>query len=172
MRRWERIKLLETIDSTRRIDNIWLMTNTVRRAGLHDLDRLVPLFDAYRQFYGEPSDLNRDRQFLRDRLSRNESVVLIAEDEDGAAIGFVQLYPGFSSILAGPMYLLSDLYVAAKARRRGVGTLLLKSAVETAHTTGAVRVELATAITNVAAQRLYDELGWKREEFYQYGLSL
>jgi len=148
------------------------MTNTVRQAGLHDLEQLVPLFDAYRQFYGEPSDLSRARQFLRDRLSRDESVVVIAQDEDGCAIGFVQLHRSFSSILAGSMYLLSDLYVAAKARRRGVGTRLPKSAVEMARTAGAVRLELATAITNAEAQRLYDELGWKREEFYQYGLSL
>jgi ribosomal protein S18 acetylase RimI-like enzyme len=37
---------------------------------------------------------------------------------------------------------------------------------------GAVRLEVATAITNVSAQRLYESLGWQRDEFYQYGLSL
>ena len=69
-------------------------------------------------------------------------------------------------------YVLSDLFVIPEARRRGVGTRLLKSAVETARAAGAVRVELATAITNVSAQRLYESLGWQRDEFYQYGLSL
>lgn len=148
------------------------MTHSVSRATLEDLDRLVPLFDAYRQFYGQPSDLIVARRFLSDRLVRNESVVLIAEDGAGRAVGFVQLYPSFSSILAAPMYVLSDLFVIPGARRRGVGTLLLKSAAETARANGAVRVELATAITNVPAQRLYEALGWQREEFYQYGLSL
>jgi ribosomal protein S18 acetylase RimI-like enzyme len=57
-------------------------------------------------------------------------------------------------------------------RRRGVGTLLLKSAIETARATGAVRLELATAITNVSAQRLYELLGWQRDEFYLYGFLL
>ena len=148
------------------------MSHIIRPATLDDLDQLVPLFDAYRQFYGQHSDLIVARQFLNDRLTRNESVVLVAENGGGTAIGFVQLYPTFSSILAAPMYVLSDLFVTPEVRRRGVGTLLLQSAVETARATGAVRLELATAITNVSAQRLYESLGWQRDEFRLYGLVL
>jgi len=149
------------------------MTDTVRRATIQDLDRLVPLFDGYRQFYMQQPDLLIARQFLADRLVRSEAVVLIAEDRDEAAIGFVQLFPTFSSILAAPIYLLSDLFVTPAARRRGVGTQLLNAAAEIARAAGAVRLELSTAITNLPAQRLYDALGWKRdEEFYVYGLSL
>jgi ribosomal protein S18 acetylase RimI-like enzyme len=148
------------------------VSHSVRRATLHDLDQLVPLFDAYRQFYGQPSDLIIARQFLGDRLTRNESIVLVAENDGGAAVGFVQLYPTFSSILAAPMYVLSDLFVIPEFRRRGVGTLLLQSAMETARAAGVGRLELATAIANVSAQRLYESLGWQRDEFYLYGLVL
>ena len=95
------------------------MTDTVRRASIQDLDRLVPLLDAYRQFYGQQPDLIIARQFLGDRLTRNESIVLVAENDGGAAVGFVQLYPTFSSILAAPMYVLSDLFVIPEFRRRG-----------------------------------------------------
>ena len=70
-------------------------------------------------------------------------------------------------------YVLNDLFVAPSARRRDVGTLLLKAAAETGRAAGANRLELSTAITNVSAQRLYEALWWKRdEEFYEYGLSL
>lgn len=149
------------------------MTDRVRRATLDDLDQLVLLFDGYRQFYGHASDVVVARQFLAERMSCGESVVLIAEDRDCAAIGFIQLFPSFSSVLAAPIYLLSDLFVAPVARRRGVGTLLLKAAAETGRAAGAARLELSTAITNVSAQRLYTALGWKRdEEFYVYSLSL
>ncbi|MGQ0667446.1 MAG: GNAT family N-acetyltransferase [Nitrospiraceae bacterium] len=150
------------------------MTDTVRRATLQDLDQLVPLFDRYRQFYGQQSDVIVARNFLAERLARGESMVLVAEDStNGVAIGFVQLFPTFSSVLAAPIYLLSDLFVTPAARRRRVGTLLLKAAAETARAAGAVRLELATAITNLSAQGLYEVLGWKRdEEFYVYGLSL
>jgi GNAT superfamily N-acetyltransferase len=149
------------------------MIDTVRRATVQDLDRLVPLFDGYRQFYGQQPDPIIARRFLSDRLARGESVVLTAEDRDGSAIGFVQLFPTFSSILAAPIYVLSDLFVVPAARRRGVATRLLQAAVEVARAAGAVRLELSTAIRNLPAQRLYESLGWKRdEEFYQYGLSL
>ena len=147
------------------------MTATIRRATLHDLDYLAPFFDAYRQFYGQQSDVNVARQFLHDRLAHNGSIVLIAEDHARTAIGFVQLYPTFSSILAAPIYVLSDLYVMPEARRRGVGTALLQSAIETARAAGVARVELATAMSNVSAQRLYEKLGWQRDEFYLYGFS-
>jgi ribosomal protein S18 acetylase RimI-like enzyme len=148
------------------------MTDTVRRASIQDLDRLVPLLDAYRQFYGQQPDLIIARQFIGDRLTRNESIVLVAENDGGAAVGFVQLYPTFSSILAAPMYVLSDLFVIPEFRRRGVGTLLLQSAMETARAAGVDRLELTTAIANVSAQRLYESLGWQRDEFYLYGLVL
>ena len=148
------------------------MTDTIRRATLHDLDQLVPLFDGYRQFYGRTSDLAVARQFLADRMTLNQSVVLIAEGSDGAALGFAQLFPSFSSILSAPIYVLNDLFVTPVARRHGVGTRLMKAAAETGHAAGAVRLELSTAITNVSAQRLYEAVGWKRdEEFYQYGFS-
>lgn len=148
------------------------MSATVRRATLHDLDRLAPLFDAYRQFYSQPSDLALARQFLHERISGDESIVLIAETDGGAA-GFVQLYPSFSSTRAARIYVLNDLFVAAGARQHGVGTALLKAAARTAKEFGAVGLVLSTAVTNLTAQRLYESLGWQRETgFYEYRLSL
>jgi hypothetical protein len=41
---------------------------TVRRAGASDLDLLVPLFDQYRHFYRQPSDVALARRFLLERL--------------------------------------------------------------------------------------------------------
>ena len=73
---------------------------------------------------------------------------------------------------AAPIFLLSDLFLVPEVTRRGVGALLLKSVIETAHAAGAVHVELATAMTNRPAQRLYEALERQRDEFYQYGLSL
>ena len=69
------------------------------------------------------------------------------------------------------MYVLSDLFVIPEARRRGIGIQLLASAAEAARTAGAVRLELATAITNISAQRLYEALGWRKDDFYLYGIS-
>lgn len=67
----------------------------VRLVTATDADRVAPLFDAYRQFYGLPPDLPLCRRYLAERLGRDESVVLLAAGDDGAAAGFVQMYPGF-----------------------------------------------------------------------------
>jgi GNAT superfamily N-acetyltransferase len=97
----------------------------------------------------------------------------VAETADGEAVGFVQLYPCFSSIRVAPIFILSDLFVAQSARGGGVGRSLMEAAARFARATGAVGLELATARTNAPAQRLYESLGWQRDEaFYQYGLDL
>jgi ribosomal protein S18 acetylase RimI-like enzyme len=149
------------------------MSISIRRAAPPDLDQLVPLFDGYRQFYGKSPDPTLARRFLGDRLTEKDSLVLIAEEPDRSAIGFAQLYPTFSSVRAARIFILNDLFVLPAARGRGAGSRLLESAAAVARASGAVRLKLSTAITNVSAQRLYEAMGWKRdEEFYEYGLSL
>ena len=44
------------------------MSVTVTHAQPSDLDALAVLFDAYRQFYGQPSDVAAAREWLRSRL--------------------------------------------------------------------------------------------------------
>jgi ribosomal protein S18 acetylase RimI-like enzyme len=147
---------------------------TVREATPGDLDRLAPLFDAYRQFYERPPNLALSRDFLAQRLNRHESVVFLAE-EDGSALGFVQLYPLFSSTSERPgrLWLLNDLFVAPEARGRGVGRSLMDRARRLAEETGACGLELATARTNRQAQSLYESLGYRRDdEFFRYELHL
>jgi len=144
---------------------------SVRRATADDLDAVAPLFDAYRQFYEQPSDRAASREFLRARLAHDESVVFLAE-EDGTAVGFTQLYPMFTSVSLGPIYVLNDLFVAPNARRRGVGEKLLQAARAFGETTGAHYLELSTAVDN-PAQRLYEACGWVTDrEFLHYELLL
>ena len=146
-------------------------TVLIERAGLGDLDALVPLFDAYRRFYGRADD-PRAREFLAERLQRNESVVFIAR-RALRAIGFTQLYACFASVSLGRMFVLYDLFVAPEARRCGAGALLLRRAVSYAAEQGAVEVMLQTATDNLAAQRLYEREGWVRDdEFYVYNHRL
>jgi GNAT superfamily N-acetyltransferase len=145
----------------------------VRRATTADVPRVAPLFDQYRQFFGRPSDLALSAQFLSERLARDESIVLLAEAEEGHVQGFVQLFPSFSSVRAAPISILNDLFVVPHARGGGVGAALVREAVEVARRAGAVKIKVSTAIANAPARRLYEGQGWKRDEdFYEYGLVL
>ncbi|BDU20604.1 GNAT family N-acetyltransferase [Dyella sp. GSA-30] len=148
------------------------MNTRIRQATVDDLHDIVPLFDAYRQFYGQPADLSRAHAFLSERFTRNESVILVAMD-GSRFVGFTQLYPLFSSVRTVRTYLLNDLFVAADARRHGVAAALLHAAAEHARAIGAASLSLSTAHDNMPAQRLYESLGWKRDEhFREYSLSL
>ena len=144
----------------------------VRKAGLKDAGMLAPLFDGYRRFYRQPSDLPAAEGFLRSRLARRESVVFLAE-RGRHVLGFTQLYPTFSSVAMRRLWILNDLYVVPEGRRQGVAAALMARARRLAIETGAEGLFLETAVKNKAARRLYEKLGWKRErEFYRYNQDL
>jgi len=138
----------------------------IRTATLADLAPVAQLFDAYRQFYQYPPDLTLASAFMAQRMQNGESVVLLACDATGAALGFCQLYPTFCSLEAKPIYALYDLYVAPEARGAGVGNQLLLAAEQTAREHGMCRLDLTTAKTNTPAQAAYEALGWVRDELY------
>jgi GNAT superfamily N-acetyltransferase len=145
----------------------------VTRATVDDIDVVAPLFDAYRQFYQQPSDLDGARTFLAERLERGESVIFLALLDDGTPAGFTQLYPIFSSTSMQRAWLLNDIFVAPAARRAGVGRALLERAHAFARETNSKELMLQTAVDNLPAQRLYESLGWQRDnDFYVYMLTV
>ena len=146
-------------------------TLSTRRAGPQDLDALAVLFDAYRGFYGQPSDLARARDWLRTRMRVGESVVLVAE-RNGDVIGFTQLYPTFSSVRLARTWILNDLFVAEAARRGGVARALLDAAADFARTDGAAGLSLETTRDNAAARALYRAAGWDEDDTQWYSVSL
>jgi ribosomal protein S18 acetylase RimI-like enzyme len=150
------------------------LTVQIRRASLTDLHTVAELFDGYRQFYGQPADYPLAEAFLRDRFANNDSVVFLAiEPQSANGLGFVQLYPSFSSVAARRIWILNDLFVAPAARQRGVGRALLDAARDHAKATGAKRLVLSTAVTNREARALYEAYGYKQEDvFLVYQLEL
>jgi GNAT superfamily N-acetyltransferase len=147
--------------------DLQLIAITPERVGL-----IAPLFDAYRQYYEQTPDLEGARRFLLERLQQGESVIF-AVSEGENALGFTQLYPSFSSVSMGPIWILNDLFVVEKARRRGVGARLLMAARYYAIRTGAVRLVLSTGVENRTAQALYEQQGWKKDTaFFHYELEL
>jgi len=144
----------------------------IRQASVEDLDLLVPLFDAYRQFYRYRSDPEGARRFLLDRFSHNQSIIFLAF-ADSAVVGFTQLYPSFSSGAMARIFVLNDLFVVPEARRSGAGSALLEAAARYGRRVGAVRLVLSTELTNTTAQSVYETAGWRRDTvFCTYELAL
>ncbi|MGW9686570.1 N-acetyltransferase family protein [Flagellimonas sp. 2504JD1-5] len=136
----------------------------IKRVSLQEIELIVPLFDAYRVFYEQKSDLEAARSFLKERFSKEETVVFLALD-NGIPVGFTQLYTSFSSVSLQPFFILNDLFVAPKARKKGVGEALINAAKKHCEQMGYKGLALETAVDN-PAQKLYERLGWTKDEAY------
>lgn len=146
---------------------------SIRKGSIEDLNQLSQLFNQYRQFYEQASDLPLATQFIAERISKQESVIFVAENNEGELIGFCQIYPSFCSVIAAKVGILYDLFVDSTARKTGAGRALMLAAHEYAVKSGLARLDLSTAKNNYTAQALYESLGWKRDEvFYTYNLDM
>jgi ribosomal protein S18 acetylase RimI-like enzyme len=143
----------------------------IRQATITDLDQLSVLFAQYREFYGQPYDTAASGKFLEERLSKEESIVFIAIDNNEFA-GFTQLYPSFTSVGMKRIWILNDLFVAEAYRQKGVAQALINRVIEYSRETGRSKVVLSTAYDNFNAQKLYEKIGFVKEEFYNYEISV
>src|SRR5687768_17229213 len=143
------------------------MAVLIRKATIEDVDAVADLFDAYRMWYHQASDIDRAKQFLTDRFRNAESVVFVAE-ESGKLIGFTQLYPIFSSVSMMRTWLLNDLFVAEDHRGKGIASNLLNAAKQHGCETGSKWLMLQTSCDNHAAQALYEKTGWRKETDHFY----
>lgn len=145
----------------------------VFRADTRHVDEVSRLFDLYRQFYEKSPNPEGCRRFIEARLENDESVIFAAASADGSMLGFTQLYHSFCSVEMYELIYLYDLFVLPEARGRGVARALMEAARKHGVDRGAGRLQLETATDNHTAQRLYEGLGWKRDEmFYTYQLEL
>lgn len=140
---------------------------SVKKASLSDLDSLVPLFEAYRFFYGKNLNRKLSTAFLKARLQNRESVIYMAY-WGKKAVGFTQLYPLFSSTRLQRLWLLNDLFVDSEYRQKGFASLLIKKAQQLSQETEASGLLLETEKSNLPANQLYPQLGFKQDNEHHY----
>lgn len=138
----------------------------IKQAKIDDLELLVPLFDGYRVFYNQTSDLKAAEAFLHDRFKNKDSIIYIAFIND-EAVGFTQLYPLFSSVSMQPMLILNDLYVSKKQRSKGVGQELINRAKSHCKVNNLKGLGIQTDQDN-PAQHLYERMGFVRDTDLQF----
>lgn len=140
----------------------------VREAHIDDLSSLVGIVMKYRDFYGV-NDQNEEevKQFLNNRLENNQSKVFIAADTEGEVIGFIQLYPSYSTVSLKPQWILNDFFVDVDYRNKGYGTALM-SYVKEYFSDKAKGFILVTEKSNLTAKTFYDNNGWETGEYDFY----
>ncbi|PZQ65101.1 MAG: GNAT family N-acetyltransferase [Phenylobacterium zucineum] len=121
----------------------------------HDYDarRFIPVGPGTERGYGG---------FLASQLTASHALVLVAE-EAGEVLGYV--YAGVEDAdwmaLRGPAGVIYDLMVDPSRRGAGIGSALLRQALEALRGRGAPRVVLSTAHQNTGAQRLFAAAGFR-----------
>jgi GNAT superfamily N-acetyltransferase len=145
---------------------------TVDRVMEDDLGDLLPLARGYCDFYeAAPRDddlVALSRTLIAD--PEHEGVQLLARDEAGRAVGFATIYWSWSTLQAGRLATMNDLFVAPEARGSGAAEALIEACRAEARARDAVRLAWQTATTNERAQHVYERVGAERAEWIDYGL--
>lgn len=145
------------------------MKNT-RKVTIQDVKQLAELFDQYRIFYHKESDIPNAENFLKERIENKDSEIFVAE-KDGELVGFVQLYPLFSSTRMSRYWLLNDLYVNENHRGKGYSKELIEEAKELCGSSKACGVLLETGKSNDIGNQLYPSCGFELYDsvnFYEW----
>jgi len=149
------------------------MSTQIKVVTLNELNQVTALFNQYMVFYGQVSNPNKYRAYLKERLEKQEADIFIAYDESHEAQGFVLNYSSFSSVSLGKIIVLNDLFVTPKHRQKGVANALIERVELFAKEQGAIRVDLSTAKDNFNAQALYEKIGFKQGSgFFGYSLKI
>ncbi len=140
------------------------------QADISMIQKIVPLFDAYRQFYEQKSNPIQVASFLEERFINQQSIIFCACTPSEEVVGFVQLYPIFSSVSMKKLWLLNDLFVTPTYRKNKIGEQLLLAAKEFAQHTKAKGLMLQTAHDNDPAKKLYEKFGFVLDQDLVYNL--
>ncbi len=134
---------------------------TIKQGTEKEIDDILPLFNAYRLFYGQPLQGMEALHFVKNRITKKESVIFIAY-LNNTPTGFTQLYPTFSSVSLKATLILNDLYVDEAYRNKGIAKKLLNTAKTYCDSYDYKGIALETATDN-PAQYLYEKMGWKKD---------
>jgi ribosomal protein S18 acetylase RimI-like enzyme len=138
----------------------------IRQATIEDLPKLVPIFDSYRQYFKQEKKPQEVESFLFTKFERMESVIFIAE-QDNEIIGFVQLYPVFSSLSLQRVWLLNDFFISEGFRNFGIGKQLFSKVKDfTAHTKSKA-IELTVEHENERAWVFWEKQGFKIDDEFR-----
>jgi RimJ/RimL family protein N-acetyltransferase len=143
----------------------------IRHAEPSDAEQLTRLADSVSaepegwliSIAGEWRSAGDERRYLKALRRYPHAAVFVAEREDGTLVG--RLSVGRDPHPASTHVADVGLMVAAGARRQGVGTALLRAAVDWARKAGVRKLELHVFPWNDAAIALYEAFGFEREGY-------
>ncbi len=142
------------------------------KADLEKINLASLIFNDYRIFYNQESNIKDCYDFLLDRTINDESLIYLGLIENNP-VAFMQIYQSFSSVGLKKIYILNDLYVVEQYRGKKIGRAMLVKALEVAKSKNITKIALQTAKTNQTAQNLYQSFSFiQDQEFLTFNINL
>ena len=149
------------------------MSETFGQACLQDLPQLVELLGIlFSQEQEHAPDGARQERALRLILGDARVGRIYVAREGPRVLGMVNIQKGVSTAEGGPAAYLEDFVVRPELRGRGVGTRLIRYAIEESRKESLLRLMLLTDGDNTSAQRLYESVGFARSGMLPMRLKL
>ena len=144
----------------------------VRRAERRDFPRLAELMREYVvDFYRQPEPDPRAMDRLREKmLEGNDGIQLVAE-VDGELVGFATIYFSWTTFSGERIGIMNDLYLEDRLRGSGAAKELFEACREECRSRGLAEMTWETAPDNHRAQRFYEKVGGRREDWFVYSIQ-
>ena len=126
------------------------------------------LWDAFQRLVPQLTSNNPPPAWddLAALVKSESSTLLIARSDNGSIIGAANLT--VYRVPTGIRAIIEDVIVDASARGQGIGEALVRRCLEIAHTKGASGVSLTSNLKRLAANKLYQKMGFTRRETNAY----
>ena len=144
------------------------MTLAIRHAVPGDEGLILAMVKALAAYERDPDAVQATEQTIRDSMFADGATVhaFIAEIE-GAPVGFALWFLTWSTWTGRPSLYLEDLFVAERARRRGVARALFRKLAREAVARNCARVDWAVLDWNRSAMAFYERIGARRQRGWQ-----
>jgi ribosomal protein S18 acetylase RimI-like enzyme len=147
--------------------------NTIENAILDDMPQLCELLTLlFQQETDFEPDMEKQYRGLRWIIERPEVGGILVLREGPTVLGMVNVLYTVSTACGGRVAIVEDMIVRPGHRNRGLGSLMIRKAIEFARASGCLRITLLTDRTNDSAIRFYQRHGFTSSQMLPLRLLL
>lgn len=148
------------------------MSVTVRPARPADADAVAALARELNTRMGDPVEHFTAERVAADAFGPEPAFeLLVAEDGDGALVGYALFVDAYETGWAARGLYVQDLYVSERTRRRGIGRKLVAALAAEARARGKTYLGWVSKAWNTEAQAFYRSLGAIEEPVVAHALT-
>lgn len=132
----------------------------IRPANAADGGQVLDLVRALADYEELPAPSSEAcSRLLEDAFGARPRLEIWVAEDAGRLVAYAALFTTYSTFLAKPTLYLEDLFVHPEARRRGIGSAMMRRLRELARERGCGRFEWMVLDWNTGAQEFYRGLG-------------